>query len=1421
MSFNRPGFRPAARFLVSAMAFLACQAGLSPAARAQRFRPGGDVVGSSLVLSASQFGVTSTQSGLDHVATDSFSSHKSEGWITGLAHEDWSVGDRGAGQPSPDRGNGFAFSELDTSTSPTAAPMTGSRFLPALIPPVVLLSVASTARQTPTPGSNPDANRDGVVDKSDLTLVERHLGSGCGQAAFDLRADVNGDCVVNGRDVAIVARNLGQRLPLPIIVPAAGRVTEDGSGQKLVADEIVVILPLKTADPDGRIRMIANLTGGRLVGGIPDLRVYQLLYVVPDLTALETIRLSIEDMTEVQAAVFHYLADRPLLRIPNDPAYSARNAAFALSDSWNEVLPETQWHLVAIGAPAGWDLTTGSPAVTVGILDVDFDIQHQDLVPNLTSWWGPSTAGFGHGTHVAGLACASGDNGIGVTGLTWRCSLKVYDYGSPVNSPIDPMLVANAMVRAIQDGVRIANMSIGFVDNNQCGTPGNFITLQKVFAVNAILGSAIEFGRNANSNVLWVAAAGNECRDARFQSPASLVDRFPDNVITVAATRRDGRLSGYSNFGNFVSVAAPGGENNVVTGQPSPGEAVTSTVPNNRYEELAGTSMAAPLVTGLAALVLTKYPDLSAAQIKQCIVNSTGPPILGNSFGSIDVARAVVCSMRLTVSKSGSGSGGIVSNPAGIDCGSNCVFGFPVTSVVALSAAPALGSTFTGWGGDCASAGASASATVIMSAAKQCTANFDLPSGTALLSVVFSGGGTGSVTSAPTGINCEPTCSASFALNTSVQLTAAVATGSLFAGWSGGCTGTSPNVTIALSSSKTCVAIFTTPDAPIFQTIDFPGASDTVLLGINNSGDVVGVADQAFVMKAGTFTAIEPPPGSSPICFVQPCVRPNGINDAGQITGNALAASGFADGFLLSGGSYSTVHYPSSLETFPLDVNDAGVIVGQYRANVATTPQAYHAFALNAGAFRIVDPPGSTGHAAAMGVNNAGSIVGTYLTAPNRAHGFLLDSGSYSRIDVPGATLTWATGINATGEIVGTFLDGSSNWQGFLLDGVGITVIIVPGARQTFVTGINDAGRIVGYYESGGHNHGFVSDRKVVPFGRYDVTDLGTLGGNSSYALGISDISGAAGVGVVVGYSNTGNGLEHGFVWRAGSGMTDLNAPGDGTFSRAYAAEIYRIRRGDVVLNALGVAGVEYLNGRNDAFFPSVWPSGTPIAVTHIAGRAIEEFCFPPCNGLVSFASDINHAGVVVGTTAAPWGDTYVPVSFRWSGTTGLQTFGFATSAAAVNDFGDVVGWGWEFPRQRKNPILWKVGEGGVMQIAENGVANGINNSRQIVGGSNGQAFSWDVGGGARNLGTLGGNRSEANGVNDSRQVVGWAETPSGGKHAIVWSAAVGMRDLNNAIPSNSGWILIEAKAINSSGQIVGYGVRDGLTRAFLLRPSK
>ncbi|MEU8259299.1 S8 family serine peptidase [Micromonospora sp. NPDC048999] len=272
---------------------------------------------------------------------------------------------------------------------------------------------------------------------------------------------------------------------------------------------------------------------------------------------------------------------------PNDPAY-----AYGI-----------QPYLDTVRLPQAWDRTKGSTSQIIAVVDTGVDAAHPDLAGRTVAGYNAIKLGAapaddnGHGTMVAGIAAANTNNGIGVAGAAWTARVmpvKVLDaWGSGYDSNI-----ARGVVWAADHGATIINMSLG--------GPGD----------STVLHDAITYATRKGAVV--VAAAGNE-GDGQAQYQAAYSE-----VLAVAATDAAGRLADFSSYGDWVDIAAPGTD--IVSTGPAP----------DYYYTGDGTSFAAPIVSGTAALVRTAYPSLTPAQVVSRIrenARDAGPRGIDPYFG--------------------------------------------------------------------------------------------------------------------------------------------------------------------------------------------------------------------------------------------------------------------------------------------------------------------------------------------------------------------------------------------------------------------------------------------------------------------------------------------------------------------------------------------------------------------------------------------------------------------------------------------------------------------------------------------------------------------------------------------------------------------------------------------------------------------
>ena len=257
-----------------------------------------------------------------------------------------------------------------------------------------------------------------------------------------------------------------------------------------------------------------------------------------------------------------------VLTVPNDEFYT-----------------DQEWWLTTEQAQAAWDISTGDPNLIIAIMDTGVATDHPEfagrLLPghNFVADNEDPYDDNGHGTHVAGIAGATGNNGIGIAGISWQTKLlpvKVMnEKGSGSTTDF-----ARGIRYAVDSGARVINISAG----------SDFSTETEH--------DAIKYARDRG--VVVVAAAGNT-PDGKPEYPAGY-----DEVIAVSASSRRDSVAGFSSYGDYVDVAAPG--INILS------TFVTNHKPG--YESESGTSMAAPMVAGTVGLILSVNPNLNPEQVR-------------------------------------------------------------------------------------------------------------------------------------------------------------------------------------------------------------------------------------------------------------------------------------------------------------------------------------------------------------------------------------------------------------------------------------------------------------------------------------------------------------------------------------------------------------------------------------------------------------------------------------------------------------------------------------------------------------------------------------------------------------------------------------------------------------------------------------
>ena len=420
------------------------------------------------------------------------------------------------------------------------------------------------------------------------------------------------------------------------MAPAAGAARTTGR-------DLVVFKRPATARSASTVSAVLSRSGARRAGrGVPRLGVAS---VRGSTTAIRALRRD----RAVASVSPEYL--RRLRRVPNDPAQLTRETAFGGVPGNGPI----QWALIRQRFLGAWDLTTGAGAV-VGVIDSGIDAAHPELGGKINSLEGAGAANpgvdpEGHGSHVSGLACAATNNGIGVAGAGWDCRLAFVKVPSP---DIPDASVIDGIRIATDRGAQAINMSFGG------GPPSS--------AVDTAIDYAVQ------RNVVLVASASNNAESDQGAPASQLQPGDAPNInagrgLVVTAVDFGDRRPG-TGFGQQVSLAAygffnrdtgPPGLISTYTGDHNTDRDLECGLPgficvrrnlggDDRYAYLQGTSMAAPQVAALAAMVGKLNPFLGVSEkmrlIKQTARRSGGwTSDLGwgilDAQGAVDIARRV------------------------------------------------------------------------------------------------------------------------------------------------------------------------------------------------------------------------------------------------------------------------------------------------------------------------------------------------------------------------------------------------------------------------------------------------------------------------------------------------------------------------------------------------------------------------------------------------------------------------------------------------------------------------------------------------------------------------------------------------------------------------------------------------------------
>lgn len=308
---------------------------------------------------------------------------------------------------------------------------------------------------------------------------------------------------------------------------------------------------------------------------------------------------------------------KPIEKLPIKKDFKLPDISPQQNTKVNDPGYKSQWAITATESEKAWSLVNQKREIKIAVLDTGIDYNHPDLKNRVLKGLGYDFVNGdndpiddnGHGTHVSGIIAAQANNGQGICGITGTLDVKII----PIkvlnqNGEGDSDIIARGIRYAADQGADIVNLSFGCIGKS------------------ADIENALIYAQD--KGVFSVAAAGNDSTDCNIYTPAGDKEAFTVSAINNRLKRAD-----FSNFGSNIEVA-------------SPGVRILSTVPNGGYEAWDGTSMAAPVVSGIAAIIKAENPTLSPQQIRSILENSAKDILVKgkdiySGYGLVDAYTAI------------------------------------------------------------------------------------------------------------------------------------------------------------------------------------------------------------------------------------------------------------------------------------------------------------------------------------------------------------------------------------------------------------------------------------------------------------------------------------------------------------------------------------------------------------------------------------------------------------------------------------------------------------------------------------------------------------------------------------------------------------------------------------------------------------
>lgn len=399
---------------------------------------------------------------------------------------------------------------------------------------------------------------------------------------------------------------------------------DENSG--FIRDKIIVFIDSQAEFSD-KIDFFANC-GGILAGWCTPSDIYVISYPA---MSYEQVLSKCQKLSENEIVELSI----PVMTFKNE-TNATPNDVFDTSEElvWDEIKPGgSNWHLEAIDARQAWDYSKYFSNINIGIVDAGFETEHPDLSGKINfpdSKQEKRNVATSHGSHVAGIIGANQNNAVGISGICNNSKLICIDWQPDFlqlwSTDIAIFFGFSTLVKA---GAKVVNFSLGTsgskTDNNSSFMERVIVTAATSYMMASLLSKGYDFiavqsaGNgdmfgdpiDAINNGRFCALTEDNIFTGSKKVPSS---EILDRIIVVGSADNNGdgtyRQSEFSNVGSQVSIAAPGGN-------------IYSCSLDNGYEYMSGTSMAAPIVTGVASLVWSVNPSFTGADVKDIVCSST------------------------------------------------------------------------------------------------------------------------------------------------------------------------------------------------------------------------------------------------------------------------------------------------------------------------------------------------------------------------------------------------------------------------------------------------------------------------------------------------------------------------------------------------------------------------------------------------------------------------------------------------------------------------------------------------------------------------------------------------------------------------------------------------------------------------------